>query len=82
MKWGGLAMNTLLIFGINIVKHRKLGLRPRFWVVLTACLVAHLAAFVVLFAIVKPWSLFWFIAAFPVEIDLLDRALSSRRADA
>jgi hypothetical protein len=57
-------------------------LRPRFWVILTACLVAHLTAFVVLFAIVKPWSLFWFIVAFPVELYLLDRALISRRADA
>lgn len=79
IKWGGLVANTLVLFGSNAVSHRRLLRRSKFWVVLSASLVVHLAIFLALFIIIEHWSLFWFIVAYPIENAALDRVLNSNR---
>jgi hypothetical protein len=82
IKWAGLVANTLLIFGSNIASHIRFIPLTRFWIVLAAALVVHLTAFAVLFTMIRHWSLFWFVVAYPVESVLLDRALSAKHVRA
>jgi hypothetical protein len=78
LRWGGLGINTLLLFGVAIWNHRHLASRFRFWTVIGALLVAHLCFFVfLLFRTVEHWTLFWFVIAYPCEIVAFDAAIDA-----
>lgn len=78
LRWGGLGINTLLLFGVVIWNHRHLARCTRFWTLVGALLIAHLCVFVFLvFRIVEHWTLFWFVIAYPCEIVAFDAAIDA-----
>jgi peptidoglycan/LPS O-acetylase OafA/YrhL len=77
LRWGGLGVNTLLLFGVAVYSRRSLVKRVRFWIVVAGLLVLHLSVFVLLlFKIVEHWSLFWFVLAYAPELVAVERILA------
>ena len=70
-KWGGLAVNTLLLYGYVIKFSRGYLRRRSFWLPLTLLLIAHLGAFAVVLNRVEHWKVLWFIAMYPIEIPII-----------
>jgi hypothetical protein len=78
VRWGGLGINTLLIFGVVIWNHRLLARRIRFWTLVGGLLIIHSCVFVfVLFRVVEHWTLFWFATAYPCEVAAFDAAIDA-----
>jgi cell division protein FtsW (lipid II flippase) len=74
-KWGGLAGNTLILFGYTISRHKPLRRVQSFWATLIALLIVHLAIFVPLLLRVEHWKVLWFVAMYPIETPLIDMAV-------
>jgi hypothetical protein len=74
-KWGGLAGNTLILFGYTISRHKHLRRTRSFWASLVALLVAHLLVFVLLLLSVDHWRILWFVAIYPIETPLIEMAI-------
>ena len=62
IKWGGLAVDTAVLFTFFVNESRQFLKNRRFWL-LTACLlIAHLAGWIVFLMHVGEWKLAWFTA--------------------
>ncbi len=62
IKWGGLAVDTAVLFVFFVNESRQFLKNRRFWL-LTACLlIAHLAGWIVFLIHVGEWKLAWFTA--------------------
>jgi hypothetical protein len=59
VKWLGLIAFTLLLFGYFIAESRSLWRRAQFWAISGICLLAHLLAFVLLFAHTTTFKPIW-----------------------
>jgi hypothetical protein len=61
IRWGGLAVNTVALYGY-FVANSRLSLRKwSFWAMITIFLCIHLAAFGMLLVHVDEWKLTWFV---------------------
>lgn len=74
-RWGGLAGNTLILFCYAISRHKPLRKAHSFWIALAALLVLHLLVFIPLLLSVEHWKILWFIAMYPIETPLIDKAV-------
>jgi hypothetical protein len=62
IRWGGLAVDTGVLFAFFINESRHFLRKPRFWI-FTACLmILHLAGWIVFLMQVGEWRLTWFTA--------------------
>ena len=82
IRWGGLAVNTCVLFGYFIAdSKRSFGLLP-FWILTICLLLAHLAIFGIVLHYVSEWRLVWFLGMYleaPILVVCRDRwCLSSR----
>jgi len=79
IKWGGLALNTAVLFGVAAYYYRNFLRTQRFWIQLLSGLVLHLVVWIILLSQVDEWRLAWFLImiveapAFQFIKDLLDR---------
>jgi hypothetical protein len=69
-RWGGLAANTLFLFGFFISQSREAFTNWRFWGLFVLLLGAHLAVFIALLISIQEWRLIWF-AGMALEYPLL-----------
>ena len=60
IKWGGLGVDTGIIFGFVVYHSREFLRRRRFWMLTSAVLVLHLTAWIILLSNVGEWKLAWF----------------------
>jgi hypothetical protein len=60
IRWGGLAVFTLGIFGLFIGDSQKILRKGRFWVLVAILLVGHLTVFAIVLTHVEEWKLTWF----------------------
>lgn len=71
-KWGGLAGNTLILFGYTISRHKPLRRIHSFWISLAVLLALHVSIFIFLLLQVAHWKILWFVAMYPIEAPLID----------
>lgn len=60
IRWGGLAVNTVVLYGYFVANSRLFFRRWSFWAMTTIFLCVHLAAFGTLLVHVEEWKLIWF----------------------
>ena len=60
IKWGGLAVDTGVLFGLFLSRSQKYLRKQQFWVLTASLLVAHLAVFAFVLSRVVEWRLAWF----------------------
>lgn len=60
IKWGGLALNTGILFGFLGYYSRAYFRQGRFWFLIVSLLGAHLAIFIIVLTHVNEWGLAWF----------------------
>jgi hypothetical protein len=76
IRWGGLALNTAILFGYFIADSRQFFRRWRFWALTAVLLSVHLAGFIVVLTHVAEWKLLWFMVIlfeFPVLVFFRNR---------
>lgn len=61
IKWGGLVLDTAVLFGIFINSSRQFFRTWQFWMLNAALLAAHLTAFAIVLTHVEEWKLMWFL---------------------
>jgi hypothetical protein len=71
-KWGGLAGNTLILFGYTIAQHRHLRRTFSFWVCLIILLFVHLSILIPVLWRVDHWRIVWFVPMYLIEAPLVD----------
>lgn len=79
IKWGGLIINTLVLFGYFIADSRSLWRCLSFWLLVCALLSIHLAVFSALLVHIVQWKLIWFMVMYleiPVFVLCRKRFLS------
>jgi hypothetical protein len=64
IRWGGLALNTSILFGYFIADSRQFFLRWQYWILTAVLLSVHLAGFIVVLTHVQEWKLIWFMVMF------------------
>jgi hypothetical protein len=64
IRWGGLALNTAILFGYFIADSRQFFRRWQFWALTAVLLSVHLAGFIVVLTHVAEWKLLWFMVMF------------------
>ena len=75
IKWGGLTMNTLALFGWVIRQSRRFWRKKVFWWTMAALLVVHVAGFWVILINVERWRMFWFLVICTLEVIPMSAAL-------
>lgn len=65
VRWGGLLVNTVVIFGYFISDSRSSLRLPSFWAMVCLLFVAHTSAFSLVLLHVKTWKLIWFLVMYP-----------------
>jgi hypothetical protein len=78
IRWGGLTVNTSVLFGYFIADSRPLFGRLSFWVLTIALLLVHLTVFAIVLIRVSEWKLVWFMVMLlevPILFLLRDRLL-------
>jgi len=60
IRWGGLALATLVLFGLFINDSREFFRKWQFWVLTVLLLAVHLTAFGIVLTHVGQWKLVWF----------------------
>lgn len=60
VRWGGLFLFTIFIFGFFINISRRFLREMRFWLLAVLLLGMHTAAFITLLARIDQWKLLWF----------------------
>ena len=76
IKWGGLALDTTVLYGLFVNYSRALFRNWRFWAMTAFALVVHLCGFAIVFNQVDEWRLSWFTVMaveYPFLILLRDR---------
>ena len=66
-RWGGLAVNTAILFGYTAKHHRASLKRGSFWFVISSLFILHLLLFVHVLQTFEGWRLAWWIIATPIE---------------
>jgi uncharacterized membrane protein YqhA len=61
IRWGGLALDTAVLFGLFINSSRQFFQQRQFWVLTVVLLAVHLAAFAIVLTHVEEWQLMWFL---------------------
>lgn len=69
-RWGGLAINTGILFGYMLKDSRRNWSVPAFWVLTLAMLSAHLVVFTLILLHAQEWKVLWFLVMYPIEIPL------------
>jgi drug/metabolite transporter (DMT)-like permease len=60
IRWGGLALDTAVLFGLYINYSRKFFRKWQFWALTALLLAVHLTVFAVVLTHVEEWKLMWF----------------------
>lgn len=60
IRWGGLLLFTIFIFGFFINASRKYLRERRFWLLTSLLLGMHVAAFITILLRIDEWKLLWF----------------------
>lgn len=61
IRWGGLALDTALLFGFFVHLSRGSLRQRRFWILMLCLLAVHLVAWIALLKHVGEWRLMWFL---------------------
>ena len=70
-KWGGLAVNTLIVFGYTIRNTRPSDRSGSFWVLMLLLLVLHLGVFTGVLLRLPEWRTTWWAVVISVEYFLI-----------
>ena len=70
-KWGGLTLNTLILYGYVINGSRAFWRVWAFWLATASVLMLHLLVFAVIFKHADHWSVGWFLLMYPIELPVL-----------
>jgi hypothetical protein len=70
-RWGGLTLNTLILYGYVINGSREFWRAWGFWLAATSVLILHLFVFAVIFQHTDHWSVGWFLLMYPIELPVL-----------
>jgi hypothetical protein len=70
-RWGGLTLNTFLLFGYAIKRGRPFWNGWVFWIGIASVLIVHLLAWAFLLRWLEEWRLMWFLVMYPIEIPLI-----------
>lgn len=79
IRWGGLTLDTAVVFGLFIKYSRQFLKARRFWGLTFALLAVHLVAFILILMHVEEWKLVWFTpmaVELPLFLFLRNRILS------
>ena len=60
IRWGGLVLDTAVLFGLFINYSRQFFRQLQFWVLTAVLLAVHLTAFAIVLTHVEEWQLMWF----------------------
>jgi len=69
-KWGGLAVNTLIVFGYTI-RHNRPSLRRAFWALILLLFVVHAGVFMAVLGRLAEWKVAWWAVVTPAEYFLI-----------
>lgn len=69
-RWGGLAVNTVVLFEYLIRESKGAWRAPAFWVAILAMLAAHLVVFAEILLRAREWKVLWFLVMYPIEIPI------------
>ncbi len=67
-RWGGLIVNTAILYGYVLKESRPFWHAWGFWLALIAVLGIHTAVFIVILQHFEHWSVLWFLFMYPIEI--------------
>jgi hypothetical protein len=70
-RWGGLILNTAILYGYVLKESRPFWHAWGFWLTFISVLSLHLLVFIVILQHVEHWSVLWFFFMYPVEIPAL-----------
>lgn len=76
IRWGGLAIDTAVLFGLFINCSRQFFRKLQFWVLTALLLAVHLTAFAIVLTHVEEWKLMWFtviVLEYPVFVFFRNR---------
>ena len=74
-KWGGLAANTLIVFGY-LIRHNRLRFKQTsFWVTLVVLIFVHLAILIRVLENFQDWRVAWWIVITPIEYAIIATTL-------
>lgn len=71
VRWGGLAINTLLLYGYILKETTRLWRYWRFWVTLLLVVCIHLAVFTAILLRAEHWKVIWFLPMYPIEFPVV-----------
>ena len=74
-KWGGLAVNTLIVFGYTIRNNPRSRKVLSFWALIIVILFVHLLFFSLVLEASEQWKLGWWVLVAPIEYLLIGLAL-------
>lgn len=69
-RWGGLGVNTAILFGYMIKDSKGFWRAGLFWTLTVSMLVAHLLVFSYVLLRATEWRVIWFLIMYPVEVPL------------
>lgn len=67
-RWGGLILNTAILYGYVLKESRPFWHAWGFWLALIGMLSLHTLVFVAILQHVEHWSVLWFLLMYPIEI--------------
>ncbi len=70
-KWGGLVLNTPVLFGFVIKQSRRYWRTKVYWIAIGSLLVVHTVVFWLILHNVHQWRLAWFLLMYPVELPFI-----------
>ena len=71
LRWGGLGLNTALLYGYVVKGARPFWKAWAFWSTIVGVFSLHLLFFVVVLQRIEHWSAVWFLLMYPVEVPLI-----------
>ena len=81
-RWGGLVINTAILFGYIIKESRPHWHIGSFWMLTIVMFSAHVVVFTAILLHIQEWKVLWFLVMYPIEIPLfgllLDRIIATR----
>jgi hypothetical protein len=69
-RWGGLAINTAILFGYLVKDSRRSWHAPNFWRFTITMLFIHLLVFTWILLQIHEWKVLWFFLMYPIEVPL------------
>jgi hypothetical protein len=68
VKWVGISVFTVVLFGWVIKDSRRFWPRTAFWWIIVMLLAVHAAAFLIIFRYVEHWRMAWFLVICTLEV--------------